>query len=81
MTITGYADRTVFERYNVRRDDVQAHPLARQENYLSRKRGTTPTTVTPLRTPGGVGNSKAPVHRTPRYQILRDPLVTPRLPP
>jgi len=52
MTITGHADRSVFQRYNVRRDDVQADALARQENYLTRKRGTTPTTVTPLRTPG-----------------------------
>jgi hypothetical protein len=30
MTITGHADRTVFERYNVRRDDVPAHALGRE---------------------------------------------------
>ncbi len=42
MTITGHADRTVFERYNVRRDDVQADALAAQEDYLTRKRGTAP---------------------------------------
>jgi hypothetical protein len=33
VTVTGYADRTVFQRYNVRRDDVQADALARQEAY------------------------------------------------
>jgi len=52
MTITGHADRSVFQRYNVRRDDVQADALAQQESYLSRKRSTTPTTVAPLRTRG-----------------------------
>ena len=52
ITITGHADRTVFARYAVRRDDVQADALAHQESYLTRKRGTTPTTVAPLRTPG-----------------------------
>ena len=35
MTITGHADRSVFTRYNVRRDDVQAHALAQQESYLA----------------------------------------------
>jgi integrase len=43
MTVTGHADRSVFQRYNVRRDDVQAAALERQEQYLTRKRGTTPT--------------------------------------
>jgi hypothetical protein len=52
MTISDHADANVFRRYNVRRDDVQADALAQQENYLSRKRGTTPPTVAPLRTPG-----------------------------
>ena len=49
MTITGHADPSVFKRYYVRRDDVQADALAQQETYLTRKRGTTPTTVAPLR--------------------------------
>jgi hypothetical protein len=52
MTITGHADRSVFQRYNVRRDDVQADALAQREQYLTRKRGTTPTTLAPLRHPG-----------------------------
>jgi integrase len=43
MTITGHADRSVFTRYNVRRDEVQTHALAQQESYLAGKRGTTPT--------------------------------------
>jgi integrase len=43
MTITGHADRTVFARYNCRRDDVQADALAQQERYLTGKRGATPT--------------------------------------
>src|SRR5213596_1748069 len=42
MTVTGHADRAVFHRYNVRRDDVQADALERQEIYLARKRSTTP---------------------------------------
>ena len=41
--MTGHADRSVFQRYNVRRDDVQADALALQEQYLTGKRGTTPT--------------------------------------
>ena len=40
MTVTGHVDRSVFQRYNVRRDDVQAAALDRQESYLTRKRGT-----------------------------------------
>ena len=43
MTITGHADRSVFTRYNVRRDDVRADALAQQESYLVAKRGTTPS--------------------------------------
>ena len=35
MTVTGHADRAVFQRYNVRRDDVQADALERQEMYLN----------------------------------------------
>ena len=30
----------VFKRYNVRRDDVQADALARQQAYLEARRGT-----------------------------------------
>ena len=41
MTVTGHADRSVFQRYNVRRDDVQADALAQQESYLAGKRGST----------------------------------------
>jgi integrase len=43
MTITAHQDPSVFKRYNVRRDDVQADALARQQSYLAAKRGTTPT--------------------------------------
>jgi hypothetical protein len=35
----------VFKRYNVRRDDVQADALERQETYLARQR-TKPTPPT-----------------------------------
>ncbi len=48
MTVTGHADRSVFQRYNVRRDDVQADALAAQEEYLTRKRGTTTSRPAPL---------------------------------
>jgi hypothetical protein len=47
MTITGHTDSSVFRRYNVRRDDVQADALARQAAYLAQQRGATPT-PTPL---------------------------------
>jgi integrase len=43
MSITGHADPSVFKRYNVRRDAVQADALARQHAYLAAQRGTTPT--------------------------------------
>jgi integrase len=46
MTITGHADPSVFKRYNVRRDDVQADALTRQQSYLAKKRDTTPTVPT-----------------------------------
>jgi hypothetical protein len=52
MTVTGHADRTVFQRYSVRRDDVQADALERQEMYLTQQCGTMPTTLVPLRRPG-----------------------------
>jgi hypothetical protein len=47
-TTTGHHDPSVFKRYNVRRDDVQADAVARIEVYLAAKRGTTPT-PTPMR--------------------------------
>jgi integrase len=49
MTIAGHADPSVSKRYYVRRDDVQADALVQHLTYLMRKRGTTPTTVAPLR--------------------------------
>ena len=42
MTVTGHKDPTVFKRYNVRRDDVQADALALQEAYLQRQRTPAP---------------------------------------
>ena len=51
MTITGHTDRSVFTRYNVRRDDVQADALTQQESYLAGKRGATGTPPR-LNTPG-----------------------------
>ena len=36
-----------FKRYNVRRDDVQAERLARQEAYLARQRGATAMDAAP----------------------------------
>src|SRR5262249_5076883 len=38
MTVTGHRDRTVFSRYNCRRDDVQIAALERQAEYLALKR-------------------------------------------
>jgi integrase len=52
MTVTGHADPTVFKRYNVRRDDVQADALALQEQYLTQKRSTTPPILAPRRIRG-----------------------------
>jgi hypothetical protein len=46
MTITGHVDPSMFKRYNVRRDDVQADALVRQQSYLAEKRSTTPTVPT-----------------------------------
>jgi integrase len=43
MSITGHADPSVFKRYNVRRDPVQAEAAERQAEYLRQQRGTTPT--------------------------------------
>jgi integrase len=43
MTVTGHVDPKVFKYYNVRRDDVQADALERQEAYLTQKRSTTHT--------------------------------------
>jgi len=54
MTVTGHADAAVFKRYNIRRDDVQADALTRMTAYLEGQRGTTPTTVAPLRLPGPI---------------------------
>jgi integrase len=42
MSITGHADPSVFKRYNVRRDPVQAEAAERRDAYLRRQRGTTP---------------------------------------
>jgi integrase len=42
MSITGHADPTVFKRYNVRRDAVQAEAAERRAAYLAAQRGTTP---------------------------------------
>jgi len=35
MSVTGHADPSVFKRYNVRRDAVQADALTRLNTYLS----------------------------------------------
>jgi hypothetical protein len=41
MSITGHADPSVFKRYNVRRDAVQAEAAERRNAYLAAQRGTT----------------------------------------
>jgi integrase len=41
MSITGHADRSVFARYNIRRDAVQADAAAKRDEYLRAQRGTT----------------------------------------
>ena len=38
MTISGHTDPTVFKRYNVGRDEVQAHALEREAAYLAQQR-------------------------------------------
>jgi integrase len=43
MSITGHSDPTIFKRYNLRRDSVQAEAAARRNAYLAAQRGTTPT--------------------------------------
>jgi integrase len=43
MSITGHVDPSVFKRYNVRRDAVQADAALRRNDYLARQRGMTPT--------------------------------------
>jgi len=65
LTVTGHADRAVFQRYNVRRDDVQADALERQEMYLTQRRGTTPTMVAPLRRPGQIRGTTDHATRNP----------------
>src|SRR4029453_6476527 len=42
MSITGHVDPSVFKRYNVKRDPVQADAGARLAAYLETQRGTTP---------------------------------------
>ena len=42
MSITGHADPSVFKRYNVRRDAVQAEARHGSNAYLATQRGTTP---------------------------------------
>jgi integrase len=42
MSITGHADPSIFKRYNVRRDAVQADAAAKPAAYLAARRGTTP---------------------------------------
>jgi len=42
MSITGHADPSIFKRYNVRRDAVQADAAAKRAAYLAAQRGTTP---------------------------------------
>ena len=42
MSITGHADPSVFKRYNIRRDAVQAEAAERRNAYLAAQRGTTP---------------------------------------
>jgi integrase len=43
MSITGHVDSSVFKRYNVKRDPVQADAGARLAAYLETQRGTTST--------------------------------------
>lgn len=43
MSITGHADPSVFKRYNVRRDPVQAEAAERRDAYPRQQRGTTPS--------------------------------------
>jgi hypothetical protein len=38
MSVTGHADASVFKRYNVRRDAVQADALAGPDGYLAAQR-------------------------------------------
>jgi hypothetical protein len=38
MSITGHADPSIYKRYNVRRDEVQAAALSRASAYLASQR-------------------------------------------
>src|SRR5262245_16822320 len=51
MSITGHTDSTIFKRYNLRRDSVQAEAAARRDAYLAAQRGT--TQAPPTRLSGG----------------------------
>jgi hypothetical protein len=51
MTITGHTDPSLFKRYNIRRDAVQADALQQQEQYLSGQRGSPPAVPTLTRRP------------------------------
>jgi integrase len=68
-TISGHIDPSVFKRYNVRRDDVQADALARQQSYLAGKRGTTSTPTDMTQCEGTtLGHDARPTARTARTQ-------------
>jgi integrase len=41
MSITGHADPSIYKRYNVRRDEVQAAALSRASDYLASQRRQT----------------------------------------
>jgi hypothetical protein len=42
MSITGHIDPSIFKKYNITRDVVQADAAARRTEYLACQRGTTP---------------------------------------
>ena len=42
MSMTGHGDPTIFKRYNLRRDSVQAEAADRRDAYLAAQRGVTP---------------------------------------
>jgi integrase len=48
MWITGHAHPSIFKRYNVRRDSVQADAAARRDAYLASQRGGTTRTTAVL---------------------------------
>jgi hypothetical protein len=72
MSITGNADPTIFKRYNLRRDSVQAEAAERRTAYLAAQRGTRPR-VPSIATPKGPQSMTTGASRDFRHIIPGPP--------